>query len=121
MKIKKLSDFTLNENTNFSYEEKIQIYYNTFSFFLEKKPTFELIIQYLNQDYTNMQDFIVSNLKDDMFWSTGIGVMDAIDLLIKEAHNNGNFKGYTPTEFDQEFGTEYKEYLKTRKRKDFNL
>lgn len=122
--IEKFNNFRINEELTY-LEKNIQIHYHAFSFFVEKKPPMEMVIKYFNGDSSDMQDYIVGNLKEGLFWSTGVGVLDAVDLLINEAESNGNFKNYsnmlTDLEFDKRFGTEYKDYMKNQRKKDFNL
>jgi len=120
MKIQKLNEWT-NESIQIKFEHRVQIYYKTFSFFLETPPSMEMIIKYLNDEPSTMQEHIGNYLKDEIFWATGVGIMDAVDTMIEQGFENGNFKGYSQTEFDNEFGVEYNDWVKIQKTKDFNL
>lgn len=41
-----------------------------------------------------LTDWIGTNLQPSMEWSTAIGVVDAVGILVKEAVSNGNFRSY---------------------------
>lgn len=45
----------------------------------------------LTEDQTEkLQDWVNMNLSDTIFWSTGIGALDAAELLVEEALANDN-------------------------------
>lgn len=78
---------------------KLTVYKNVLALFLDKLPNDELILNYLNgyesrsnDGFEDMQNFIGLNLKSTLHWSTSIGIIDAIDIIIKEAISNGNIK-----------------------------
>jgi hypothetical protein len=66
-----------------------------FNLFLKKEITLDLIISYLEEDddkYLAMSDFINLNLKNEVSWSTSIGIIEAAEKIYKEAIYNGNIK-----------------------------
>jgi len=116
MTVKKFNE--LNKLT----ERKIQIYYKIFSFFLVEPPTFEMVIEYIDGIYEPIRDHIVNQLKDDLFFATGVSILDSVDSIYEGAVENGHFNHHgDDSEFDKDFGTEYKQWKKKKKVKDFNL
>lgn len=72
-----------------------EYYTDCFSLFLNKIPSEELIKKYLrNSDscIIEMQDFVNMNIKEVISWSTGIGIIESVDIMVKEAKDNGNIK-----------------------------
>lgn len=67
-------------------------YKEVFSLLLKNTPNDEIIINYYNSDCFLLQDFCVYNLKYDINWSTGIGIIEAVKLIVDEAISNGNIK-----------------------------
>jgi hypothetical protein len=63
------------------------------SLFTTSEVPDNILIEYIEQtDKGNeeMQDWIGLNIKPEVEWSTAIGIMDACDLIVNEAANNGN-------------------------------
>ena len=80
-------------------DNKINIYASAFKIFLNEDVPYEILLAYVNHPFDEqaavLQDFIGMHLKEELLgWSTAIGVMDAVDVLYKEAYNNGNLKDY---------------------------
>ncbi len=81
-------------------EKKIKIYKTLFSLFLTKPPSDELIGKYFNHydeggiyndlGFMQMQEFILSHLKSEFRWSTGLGIIEGIEHIIEEAIINDN-------------------------------
>ena len=72
-----------------------EYYTEVFALYLDKVPNEEMIKNYLRRGdigVIEIQDFINSNIKDSIKWSTTIGILDNVDNLIKEAKDNGNIK-----------------------------
>ncbi len=88
-------------------EKKLEIYRNLFGAFLKKFPSEELLVRYFNNSEIGdkydddgclvMQDFVVNNLKPEFNWSTGIGIIEAVEHIVEEAFANGNIKRDTWT------------------------
>ncbi len=82
--------------------KKLEIHKTLFSAFLKKLPSDELFEKYFNfyedgdryddDGFSDMQDFVVNNLKPEFNWSTGIGIIEGIEHIIEEAFSNGNIK-----------------------------
>jgi len=80
-----------------SNKSKEQIYKDSFSLFVNGTIPDKLLKDYLSdqdgESSTNMQQWVVDNMKSEIIdWSTGIGIMDAVDTLYNEAKANGNLK-----------------------------
>ena len=80
-----------------SNKTKEQIYRDSFSLFVNGRIPNKILDDYLNdqdgEGSSNIQCWIVNNMRDEiMDWCTGIGIMDAVDILYNEAKANGNLK-----------------------------
>lgn len=81
-----------NEHKVSNYNERFK---EVASLFLSNLPSDKMIEEYHSGEddgVVAMQDFIGSNLKGDIHWSTSIAIMDSIDLIINEAVSNSNIK-----------------------------
>ena len=67
--------------------------------------TYKLFINNVYQDFETLlskaietdnweevQEYVVNNTQGHLTWMTGIGIMDAVDLIIKESIANGNIE-----------------------------
>lgn len=75
--------------------KKLIVYNSAFKLFLNKEVPYRMLVDYIEHPYdeqaNRLQDFIGVNMKSELLvWSTAIGIMDAVDILYKEALNNGN-------------------------------
>jgi len=107
-------------------ERKIQILYKIFSFYVDVPPTIDMIIKYVDGLYESIRDHIVMHLKDDLFFATGVSILDSADSIYEGAVENGHLNYQEDDndfneEFDKDFGTEYKQWKKKKKVKNFNL
>ncbi len=78
-------------------EGKIKYYKEAFSMFLTKEVPDELIHNYINEigdnHYSPLSDFIGMSLKKPISeWTTNLGIVEAVDLIVNEAIINGNIK-----------------------------
>jgi len=81
-----------------TFDNKLNIYKDICSLFLTKEPAEELA-NYLtdsdNEDYyTIWKEYIINHLKKEIAWSTGIGLLEAIDHIYLEAESNDNFRHF---------------------------
>ena len=84
------------ENLNISdvMNSKLNLYKNILSLFISKLPDDKIILDYFTKDdaHLELQDWIGMNLRKEIYWSTAIGVIEACDLILNEARDNGNLK-----------------------------
>ena len=83
-------------------DSKVQLYLDLFKFFCDKVPARNWVKRYLkfrkhqtlgNENaYLDLIDFIGEHHKAELDFSTNNGILDAIDLLIDRAEENGNVK-----------------------------
>lgn len=78
-------------------KDKIYYYNELYSLFLNKKIPKRILINYINNEtddsYNELSDFIGINIKKQLNkWVTNIGIIELVDLMYKEALNNGNIK-----------------------------
>jgi len=69
--------------------EKMKI---VFGLLLNNIPTDDMILNYINEVSEELQAFCVNNLKPEIDWSTGIGIIDAANAIYFEAWANCNIK-----------------------------
>lgn len=67
-------------------------YKQVFGLFLTKIPSDKMIFDWWLTDSCELQDFIGCNLKEEVSWSTAIGVINAVEKVVQEAIYNGNIK-----------------------------
>ena len=77
-----------------SKKTKEQIFKDSFSLFVNKKIPKKLLNGYMNDEdglFTfELQEWIVNNLRPEISdWCTGIGVIDAVEILYESAVDNG--------------------------------
>lgn len=65
-------------------------YIEVFNLFLDKEPPKKMIEEYFTTDSIELQDFVLNNLKGSITWSTGIGVIEAVQHIVLEAEYNCN-------------------------------
>lgn len=68
----------------------LEMYKEVFSLVLNKIPSDDMIINYYTSECIELQSFCVNNLKENIHWSTGIGIIEGVEKIIKEAVINGN-------------------------------
>ena len=76
-------------------KNKNQIFRDSFSLFVNKKIPDSIFDGYMNDkdgEATSLLQFwIIDNMKSEIIdWATGIGVIEAVELLYKSAFENGN-------------------------------
>ena len=67
-------------------------YKQVFGLFLTKTPSNQMISDWWLTDSCELQDFVGCNLKEEVSWSTAIGIIDAVEKVVQEAMYNGNIK-----------------------------
>lgn len=70
--------------------QHLEKYKQVFGLFLNQIPNDEIILSWFLTDSSDLQDFVVSHLKEDLIWSTGIGIIEATQKIVQEAMYNGN-------------------------------
>jgi hypothetical protein len=80
---------------------RIELYSSVYALFLTKLPPKKLFDRFFDYSFetggdgfTDMQEFVTSNLKKEFYWSTGIGIIEAIDHIVEEAISNGNIQKF---------------------------
>jgi hypothetical protein len=73
---------------------KKQIIKEGLSIFINKEIPDNIFEPYFNnQDSTYLQEFVLNNLKPGVGnWITGIGIIEAVELIYESAVENGNIK-----------------------------
>jgi len=93
MKIKKVNEISFNK----SNKTKPECYKDAFGLLLNKDVPDSILERYLNdidgEGAYELQRFIVNNMKHELVdWSTGIGILEAVDKMYECALENGNVK-----------------------------
>ena len=66
---------------------------NLIGAYCDAKPPYIIIEKARKEDdWLDLQHWIVNHLKPDFNWATGIGVIESAYLMIREAELNGNIK-----------------------------
>ncbi len=73
---------------------------DTFRLFLTKEIPQDIFNNYIDdsfyeqdgEGFSKLQDFVSSNLKKEIKWSTAIGIIEAVEHIYNEAISNGNIK-----------------------------
>ena len=80
---------------------RIELYGSVYALFLTKLPPKKLFDRFFDYSFetggdgfTDMQEFVISNLKKEFYWSTSIGIIEAIDHIVEEAISNGNIQKF---------------------------
>jgi hypothetical protein len=96
MKVRKFNEKNGSDSSSRDYDiaNYKEYFYRTLECFLEKLPEDHIWDSYINETdgHIELQDFINMNLKEKFKWSTGIGILETCENLIKEAYGNGNIK-----------------------------
>jgi len=69
-------------------------YRSVFSMFLDEAPSLSMVDKYLEGEdgVTDMQDYVGLHNVSRIAWSTSIGILDAVEIIVSSAVENGNIK-----------------------------
>lgn len=77
-------------------KNKFEYFQDVFRLLLKKEVPEDILKGYIDldneNDYLRLVDFIGMNMKDEIDWSTCVGLVEAVEHMYKEAVNNGNIK-----------------------------
>lgn len=76
---------------------KKQYYQDVFGLLVNGKIPDKILDDYINDigddNYSPLANFVVNNIRGEiMDWSTGIGIIEAVEHIYNEAVSNGNIK-----------------------------
>lgn len=95
MKIKKVNE--MNDEMNDEMYDKLYYYVEVLKLFINITKDNEIITiikKYMEDgdNYGGLTDYIGMNLKEECEWMTTLGIVESMELIVKESIENGNIK-----------------------------
>lgn len=97
MNIKKFEQYNNTSEQMKSIKTKEQIFRECFALFVDSTIPDDIFNAYMNDvdgsASLELQAWLISNMKDSIAdWATGIGIIDAVELMYNSAMDNGNIQ-----------------------------